>query len=86
MTEISTPSYITVNEAGPDLRTVRVAFAEDGHSSIEVYGPRTAFGEHEPAMVNWGGIGSRSSDDAARYAEGLDVAAAIAAEWNGEVR
>jgi hypothetical protein len=50
--------------------------------SVEIFGPTVAFGERQPATVNWSAIGSVSPIDARIYASALADAAIAAERWD----
>lgn len=56
-----------------------------GHTAhVTVYGPHRAFGELQPATVNWSAFGSLPAADARAYARLLELGASMAAELNDE--
>ena len=49
---------------------------------IEIYKPRTLFGELEPAKINWSALGSVTPEFANRFAEAMAYAVKTANDLN----
>jgi hypothetical protein len=76
------PEFVTIRTLTAEYANLRVDFTDGcGYATIEVYGPRLAFGESQAAEVNWGGIGSKSPQTAVEYAEAIKFAATLATNW-----